>query len=253
MKITMTGTKSIYYGPALIISAVFIIALLAARNIGGVEWMSHDNDVLVNYLQVISAIYAIIVGFVLYVVWGQFVEMEKLVGREAGLLQATRRLSALIGDDEEQAVRWAVTKYIEINISRGDIDVVWKNLHLTISNIGRNRLNEIQQLIFTDMLDKLEQVIECRNERAALDSSRIPWPLWWILGIVTSSLLIPFCLLSVQSLPVHILLVESSVISSSFILSLIADLDHPVYGAFNVRFSEMEKLIPDTHLRIVAK
>ena len=242
-------SSAVYYLPTLAISFIFLISIMMIRNLLGNNWFAADNEIVVNYLQVISAIYAIIVGFVLYVVWNQFVEMEKTIGKEAGQLQAIRRLSSLIGDDEEQAVRWAVSDYIQETVKNGEEEEeAWKKLYLT-TNIGKQNLNEMQRLAFSDILDKLEQVIEYRNERIAIEKSKIPWPLWLILGIVTISLLVPFCLLSVESLGIHLFLTESSVISSIFILSLIFDLNHPTAGTFNVSFMEMEKLLPDAHLR----
>src|SRR5258708_7026624 len=84
------------------VSAVAVAGLIIARQVLSADDLRASSDSVGNYLQTVGGIYAVLLAFVVFVVWGQFNDCRSLVEREAtalvdlhrtasGLPAATRR------------------------------------------------------------------------------------------------------------------------------------------------------------------
>src|SRR5689334_5976049 len=70
--------------PAVIGSAALsIVGLCVVRALVPIELLQPSNDVVGNYLQTIGGIYAVLLAFVVFVVWQQFNDARSSVEREA--------------------------------------------------------------------------------------------------------------------------------------------------------------------------
>src|SRR5215469_15410032 len=56
----------------------------------------------------IGSIYAVVFAFVIFVIWGQFSDMEAYMMRECKSLRELVRFSELLGDDAARTIRRAV-------------------------------------------------------------------------------------------------------------------------------------------------
>ena len=97
----------------LVASGLSLVGLGAVRHVVAQAWLKETNDVVGNYLQTLGTIYAVLLAFVVYVVWGQFNEARALVDREANeVLDLYRTVEALHGP-ERCAVRDGLRRYVD--------------------------------------------------------------------------------------------------------------------------------------------
>src|SRR5215471_21748971 len=76
---------------ALLAAAVFSYWLL--RGTSFAELTAHDAEGLNTLILLMGSIYAVIYAFVIYVIWGQFTDVEKFVMRECYSLDDLLRFS----------------------------------------------------------------------------------------------------------------------------------------------------------------
>jgi len=73
--------------PSVIASVgVAVAGLYLARRLVSLEHLRESNEVAGNYLQTLGTIYAVLLGFVVIVVWQQFNDARTYVEREANEL-----------------------------------------------------------------------------------------------------------------------------------------------------------------------
>src|SRR5260370_42658199 len=72
--------------PVLLSIAIAEAGLLAVRTCVPPAALKDSNDVVGNYLQTLGTIYAVLLAFVVFVVWSQFNEARSYVEREANEL-----------------------------------------------------------------------------------------------------------------------------------------------------------------------
>src|SRR5262245_35973269 len=97
----------------LLVSTILAIALTSAiRYAVGEGKFAADKDIMGNYLQVIGAVYAFVVGFVIFVVWSQYARTEEVMDQEVGRLKA---LSGAAGDLHPRIAAYAAAVVREID------------------------------------------------------------------------------------------------------------------------------------------
>ena len=69
-----------------LVSAVSVAGLLVFRAIAPIADLHAAANELGNYLQTVGGIYAVLLAFVVYVVWGQFNDARGYLDREATAL-----------------------------------------------------------------------------------------------------------------------------------------------------------------------
>ncbi|HKA01736.1 MAG TPA: hypothetical protein VKE70_34730, partial [Candidatus Solibacter sp.] len=82
-----------------------------ARQIGLHDFTAHERDGLSMMVLLIGSIYAVMFAFVIFVIWGQFTEVENLVTRECDSLRELMRFSAHVDSELERSVRREVEEY----------------------------------------------------------------------------------------------------------------------------------------------
>src|SRR5690242_8102549 len=88
---------------------LFLVLGLAAygvlRGIGIHDLTKHDAEGVSALLQLVGSIYAVLLAFAIFVIWGQFTEVENLVTRECGALDDLLRFSEHLNPDDAASVR----------------------------------------------------------------------------------------------------------------------------------------------------
>jgi hypothetical protein len=226
------------------VSTLLAIALTLAIRWGISESVfAPDTDILGNYLQVIGAVYAFVVGFVIFVVWSQYTRTEEVMDQEVGRLKA---MWGAAGDLQPGIAAYAaaVVREIESGIDHrkivGAAESEWQELTRAIRD--RHAEDPRELALYGDLLRQLGELAAIRNARLSITGSRIPWVLWDLIVMVTLVTLLPFCCLRVKSLFVDLAMVASMASSLTFILVLIADLDDPFRGVFNVSLARYREL-----------
>src|SRR5215467_13416763 len=75
------------------------------------DFTSHEVEGLNVLIQLVGDIYAVLLAFAIFVIWGQFTEVENCVIRECDSLADLLRFSAYLNADDRATIRKAMAAY----------------------------------------------------------------------------------------------------------------------------------------------
>lgn len=93
------------------VAAALVYALL--RGSGAHEFTLRDIDGITTMILLLGSIYAVMFAFVIFVIWGQFTEVENFVMRECNALNDLLRFGRHLNADTYRPIRRAVTDYAQ--------------------------------------------------------------------------------------------------------------------------------------------
>ena len=82
------------------------------RETGLYDFTARESEGLNTLILLIGNIYAVMFAFVIFVIWGQFTEVENFVVREASSLRDLLRFGEYLGPDAARDIRRAVEDYV---------------------------------------------------------------------------------------------------------------------------------------------
>src|SRR4029079_6888176 len=92
---------------------VSVAGLLAFRMVAPLPDLHAASNELGNYLQTIGGIYAVLLAFVVYVVWGQFNETRGYLDREATALVDLHRTASGLPPRTRTAIQRGLRDYVD--------------------------------------------------------------------------------------------------------------------------------------------
>jgi hypothetical protein len=235
-----------------IASAASIVGLVAWRAVAPLEVLKASNNEVGNYLQTVGSIYAVLLAFVVYVVWGQYNDARLYVEREAtalvdlhrtasGLPRATRAaIQSHLRDYVDAVLRdeWrAMAKHDDAAIERvgHQLDEVWIAIH-------RCRPGDIcEQTMYSEVLSRFNDVSDLRTSRIASAKFRIPLTMKALLftgAIITVG---SMYLIYIPDLWLHALVTAALGGAVAHILYLIFDLDNAFAGNWQIAKTPYER------------
>jgi hypothetical protein len=219
--------------------AGLIVAYLILRTIGLHSFTSIDNEGLNTLILLVGSIYAVILAFAIFVIWGQFTGVEDYVTRECSSLHELLRFSGYVGDDLARSIQRAVSDYAR-EVHRRE----WPAL-------GGGRRWKQSEDLFTDLMktassggigtgpqailiEITREAAERRAERVTKSLTRIPPTMFWFVNAIACTLL-----LLVFVYPFHHAATGAACLTLvALVLSLanlvMNDMDNPMEGAWNV-------------------
>jgi hypothetical protein len=102
-----------------------------------------EAEGLNTLILLIGSIYAVIFAFVIFVIWGQFTDVENFMMRECNSLNELLRFSAFVNPDARRAIRHAVAAYV-LQVVRSE----WPAL-------GERRRDKSTEKAFSELLDAI--------------------------------------------------------------------------------------------------
>jgi hypothetical protein len=229
------------------VSGLFLVRCLAPAS-----WLHANNEVAGNYLQTVGTIYAVLLAFVVFVVWQQHNDTRSAVEIEANeLSDFYRTIRALPGT---QPVQDFIQKYGEVVV-----DAEWMDMAQgRWSREAERALEEIwhalqsiepgtrrEEALYAEALARFNDLSGARSHRLHCSLLRLPPSLWVLLmtngGLVVGSMWI----FGLESFGAHALMTVALAGSIAFILFLVADLDNPFWGSWRIE--------PDTFQRALEK
>ena len=203
------------------------------------------NDVVGNYLQTLGTIYAVLLAFVVFVVWSQFNDARNYVEREANELLDLFRTSRGLPAPNRSAIQDYVGKYVDAVLQRdwdamakcdsqafeeggAILDQLWDVVHNFEPNTA------CHTALHTEILSRFNDLSDARTNR--LTSAQLRIPLALKILIYTGAVLTvgSMYLFSIQSWIVHALMTGAMAGALSHILYLIHDLDNCFAGDWQV-------------------
>ncbi len=246
-------------------SLASVIGLMMFRAVAPTEALEKASDSLGNYLQTVGSIYAVLLAFVVYVVWGQYNDVRVYVEREATALVDLHRTASGLPKISAVLIQTTLREYVTtiltdewhamakhdeaaIEIVGHKLDAVWLAIHQCQPH------GCAQEAMYGEALSRFNDVTDLRTNR--LTSARFRVPLTMKILIYTGALMVvgSMYLVYIPDFWVHGLVTAALAGAIAHILYLIYDLDDVFRGNLQVAktpyertlasFCRAERLIP---------
>jgi len=234
-------SKNLFKLAGKLVAATFVYSLL--RNSGFYSFTGPEAEGLGTMLLLVGSIYAVIYAFAIFVIWGQFNDVENLLTRECHSLNDLLRFSRYLNPDSSHAIRRAVAEYARraqgseweaLGNRQRDQEAEKSFAGLLNTVIRTVPANPAEEILHAGLVELARKAGEHRDERISKSLTRIPPTLVWLVSMMAAALL-----LLVFVYPFH----HSLVGASCFILLalvlffanlVMTDTDNPFQGVCNV-------------------
>lgn len=231
--------------------AASVLTYWSFRQTGVSESLRSDAEGLGTIITLIGSIYAVVFAFVIFVIWGQFTEVENAGMRECGSLNDLLRFNHYLNADANRTVRRAVTEYAQrvINsewhsLGEGHRDQPTEKAFATLLSavLRAEPATPAEEGIVQRMIDIARKTGEQRDERIAKSLTRIPPTLLGLVRVMAGALLV-----LTFFYPFHSWVAGACCFSTLGVILFLSNLvmtdtDDPFDGIFNVSaqpFSEL--------------
>jgi hypothetical protein len=227
------------------VSMLAVVGLIAFRAIVPVDELRASTDAVGNYLQTLGGIYAVLLAFVVFVVWGQYNDARGYVDREATAIVDLQRTASGLPEPTRIAIQDQLREYVDAVIAEewramtdgnelviervgARLDAVWVAIHRCRPK------DELQQTIYGEVLSRFNDLSDLRTSRLTASRARIPLVMRILLYIGALITIGSMYLLAVDKLWVHALVTAALAGAIAHILFLIRDLDYAFGGHCHV-------------------
>lgn len=235
----------------------FVMALLAVylvlRQFGLYDWTARESAGITVLAQLIGDIYAVLLAFMIFVIWTQFTEVENCVIREADSLDELLRYGSFLNDDARSNIRRATAHYVrqvlgpewaELGKGRKEKQADEAFARLVAAVIGMTPKDANEQFLRDHLFETLQTASRNRDERVARSLTRMPPTLSGLVKLIAGVLLLLIFVYPFQhtaSGAVCIFIAALVLFLANFVLT---DTDNPLKGVWNVRpdaFTELPR------------
>ncbi len=244
-------------------SFVSVLGLLVFRTVAPIETLRPASSELGNYLQTVGGIYAVLLAFVVFVVWNQYDQARGHIDRESTALIDLHRTSSGLPIATRNAIQAGLRGYVnavlhdewtamrardEATISRvGErLDQVWLAIHRCVPS------TECQHTIYSEVLSRFNDLTDVRTSRLTSSRQRIPLPMKILLYAGAVIMIGSIYLMVFEPLWAHIAATAALSGAIAHILFLIVDLDDPFSGRYTVASEPYQRALAafdrDTHM-----
>ena len=220
---------------------VSLTGLFLVRWAASASWLHANNEVAGNYLQTIGTFYAVLLAFVVFVVWQQHNDTRSAVENEANeLSDFCRTIRALA---ETQPVQDFIQKY-----GQAVVEVEWMELAQgRCSREAERALQETwqalesieprtkrEEALYAEALARFNDLSDARSQRLHCSLLRLPPSLWVLLLINGGLVVASMWIFGLESFSAHALMTVALAVSIAFVLFLLGDLDNPFWGSWRI-------------------
>lgn len=226
-----------------VIVGLSVGGLILFRRVVSHTRLEHTNAVSGSVSQLAGVLYAVLVAFVVVVVWEQFTDAEDASSSEATAIADLLRDSAALPAQSRGAVDDALIAYTRDVIDdefprmhRGEtipeqsdqLVTVWE-AYLKVQPETRNEI-----AFFDHAILRLNDLSAARKERVSTGEASVPGELW-VLLVGGGGVMMAFTFLfGTKDLVLHALVVGLTSALLAFVLYLIFALEHPYVGELSV-------------------
>lgn len=211
-----------------------------------------NNNVAGNYLQTLGTIYAVLLAFVVFVVWTQQNDAWRLIEREANELADLLRLARALGEPVNSQVLEAIRAYAHEVIdnewslmasgqSSPQAAKLLEQLWLALAAVEPRTARE--EALYSEAVARFNDLSDARTDILQSSRMRLPPTLWILLvtgAISTVGSMYFFGLEEFWSLALMTAGLAGEV---SFVLFLIHDLDTAFSGDWQVRPDPIQRVL----------
>jgi hypothetical protein len=182
---------------ALLVAAALAYWLLRAT--GLYSFTAREIEGLNTLILLIGNIYAVMFAFVIFVIWGQFTDVENFIMRECSSLRDLLRFAGYLSPDAARSIRRAVEDYVHralkseweaLGERRRDkqAERAFAEVVDAVVQIGTSRPE--QELMHARLIDIVRTAGEHRDDRIAKSLTQIPPTLIRLVDTMASALLL---------------------------------------------------------------
>ena len=254
----LENVPTVWLGLGLVVIAVglSLLGLIVVRRHVRPSTLKASHDVAGFLIAIVGVIYAVLLGFVVVVVWEQFGTTDRDTSDEAAAVGLLYRDAVALGRDG-RPLEAAVAAY-----GNSIVNVEWKYMadHQEGSPTTGIYLNKVWQAVthlrarnateadfVTNTITDLSAANEDRRTRIIDSSSEIPTPLWAVLiagGLMTIAFTYFF---GVESFTAQALMVSALATIIALSLLVILTLNLPFTGGLALKPDAMQSVIKAFH------
>ena len=171
-------------------TAIIFAASCLVRRTAPPEWLRRNNEVGGMKYQAVSAIYAVLIGFVVVAVWERFHEAEGHVTTEATAWTTLNRLSVGLPAEAAGSVREAILAYLDLTIQQEWPAMARREappeVGTALTEVTRRYLaiaddSHRTQTVISKSIDLLAEISQARRARLGAMAGSVPRILWFSL------------------------------------------------------------------------
>jgi hypothetical protein len=239
--------------PVLLSIALAEGGLVATRELLPHGVLEQSSGAVGDYLQTLGTVYAVLLAFVVFVVWSQFNDARGHVEREANELVDLYRCARGLPAGSRGRVQKRLADYVDGVIARewaamacSDerefeelsqlLDQLWDDLH------AAEPVTDCERAIHADMLTRFNDLSDARTNRLTSALLKIPLAMKFLLYTGAVILVGSMYLFGVERLWIHAILTGALAGALSHVLYLVHDLDDCFAGDWQVPISAFERV-----------
>jgi hypothetical protein len=225
--------------------ALALAGLALVRRLVPVAVLKESNDAVGNYLQTLGTVYAVLLAFVVFVVWQQFNDARGDVESEANeLMDLTRTVKGLPAAinrpfleqiatyvDAVLGPEWAAMARcdgVRIEDSARPLEIMWDLL------VAFEPCSEVHKSLYDEALARFNDLSDRRSNRVSASRVRIPFALRLLLYTGAAMTVGSLYLVAVERLAIHAVMTAALAGAIAHILYIVRDLDDPFAGEWHV-------------------
>jgi len=229
----------------IVVVGLSILGLLVFRRLVSNTRLEHAHAASGEvFFSLAGVLYAVLVAFVVVVVWEQFVDAEAATESEASAIADLLRDSQAFPASERPQLQQSLTSYARdviddefVRMRRGEsieqqsehLTNIWES-YLKIQPVSRTEI-----AFYDETIRRLDDLSSSRKERISTSQSEIPGELW-VLLIGGGAIVMAFTFLfGTPDLVLHASAVALTAALMAFVMYLIFALEHPFVGTLSVK------------------
>jgi len=239
----------------LIISGTCITSLLGLvvfRAFAPPGTLQRTSSEIGNYLQTLGGIYAVLLAFIVVIVWNQFNEARALIEREASALVDLHRTASGLPAATRTEIQDGLREYVD-----AVLDEEWRAMHTgneaVIERVG-HRLDAVwlavhrcrpadacQQTVYGEVLSHFNELADLRTSRLSAARARVPTAMRILLYTGAVLVTCSIYLVYIPQLWLHAVITAALAGAVAHILYLIVDLDDAFEGDSQISRAAFER------------
>jgi hypothetical protein len=231
-----------------------ILGLIAFREVAPLDALTGSSGEVGNYLQTVGGIYAVLLAFVVFVVWSQFNDARGFIEREASALVDLHRTASGLPNGSRIAIQNLLRDYVTAVLTdewramaRHDaatLDRVGQKLEHVWLEIHRCRPETVPETsMYTEVLSRFNDVSDLRTSRLTSAGFRIPLTMKILLYAGAFILTGSMYLMYIPALWLHAVVTGALAGAIAHILYLVIDLDNAFAGTMQVSMAPYERAL----------
>jgi membrane associated rhomboid family serine protease len=238
--------------PVFVSVLVALAGLVLVRAVVPAATLRASNEEIGNYLQTLGTIYAVLLAFVVFVVWNQYNQTRELIEREANEVLDLFRTAKGFADAVRRPIQHQLRAYVEESLRHewramafgaeihdqagGPLDRLWDLL------VRFEPVSQCHCALYEQMLDRYNDLSDVRASRVLASHTRIPLALRILLYTGAVMTVASTYLFAIDSFAVHAIVAGALAGAISHVIYLIGDLDQCFAGDWQVPRSAFERV-----------